>query len=66
MHLELSDDQAEILREILDIAVHDLSCEIASADLPSYRDTLRHRRETLEPILDAVGGPIPNAERLKN
>jgi hypothetical protein len=66
MQLELSDEEAELLREILDIAVHDLSYEIASADSATYRETLRHRRAALEPILDAVGGPIPNAERLKN
>ncbi|HYL51143.1 MAG TPA: hypothetical protein VEZ15_04175 [Acidimicrobiia bacterium] len=64
MHLELADDEAEVLREVLDITLHDLSYEIASADLPSYREMLRNRRRILEKVLDAVGGPIPNSERL--
>lgn len=63
MHLELADDEAEVLREV-DITLHDLSYEIASADLPSYREMLRNRRRILEKVLDAVGGPIPNSERL--
>ena len=65
MELDLNDEQAELLREVLDIAVHDLSYEIADASLPTYRQTLRKRREVLQVLLDAVGGPIPNAERLK-
>lgn len=64
MHLELADDEVGVLREVLDITLHDLSYEIASADLPSYREMLRNRRRILEKILDAVGGPIPNSERL--
>jgi len=64
MHLELAVDEAEVLREVLDITLHDLSYEIASADLPSYREMLRNRRRILEKVLDAVGGPIPNSERL--
>jgi hypothetical protein len=65
MQLDLDDNQAELLREVLDITLHDLNYEIASADLPSYREMLRGRREALLPILDAVGGPIPESERQK-
>ncbi len=66
LHLDLTDDEAELLREVLDITLHDLSYEIASADLPSYREMLRKRRQTLEHLLNAVGGPIPNSERLES
>jgi len=63
MHIELSDEQADALRTVLDITMRDLSYEIASADLPTYRLVLRRKRAALQPILDAVGGPIPVSER---
>jgi hypothetical protein len=63
MHIDLSDEQADALRTVLDITMRDLSYEIASADLPTFRLTLRRQRATLQPILDAVGGPIPVSER---
>ncbi len=65
MQVEVTDEQAELLRELLDIALHELNFEIASADLPSYRESLRQRRTTVQSVLDMVGGPIPNAERFK-
>ena len=58
MHLELDEEQQERLRETLDSTVRDLSYEIASADLPAFRQMLRRRREVLRQVLDAVGGPI--------
>lgn len=64
MRLDLDDEQAETLRAVLDITMRDLSYEIASADLPAYRQLLRQRRELLRDILDAVGGPMPNNQRL--
>jgi len=63
MQLELDSTKADLLREVLDIAVHDLSYEISSADRPAYRDMLRQRRRILSELLEAVGGPIPNVER---
>ncbi len=63
MHIDLSDEQADALRAVLDITMRDRSYEIASADLPKFRLTLRRQRAALQPILDAVGGPIPVSER---
>ena len=65
MQIDLADDTAEVLREVLDIALHDLNREIAAADLPSYRKTLRDKREKLQGVLVTLGRAIPNAERLK-
>jgi hypothetical protein len=65
MRLDLTDDQTEFLREVLDMELRELNYEIASADLPSFRGKLRTRRELLHGILEAVGGPIPKAERLR-
>jgi len=65
LQIDLTDDTAEVLREVRDIALHDLNCAIAAADLPSYRTTLRDKREKLQQLLATLGGAIPNAERLK-
>lgn len=59
MHLELSDDDAQLLREVLDSVVRDLSPEIADTDNARYRRGLVDRRHHIAAILDAVGGPLP-------
>ena len=63
MSLDVTDEQAAVLREILDIALRDLNYEIASADRADYRHMLRERRECVRAVLDAVGGPLSPAER---
>jgi len=65
LHLDLNDRDADVLRDVLDITLRDLSYEIASADIPTYRDHLRERRETLAGILAALGGPYPRAQRFR-
>ena len=66
MHIDLSDEQTDALRTVLDTTLRELSYEIASADLPSYRLMLRSQRAALRPILDAVGGPIPASQRFSS
>jgi hypothetical protein len=51
MQLDLNTEQAAELRGVLDITLRDLSYEIASADLPTFRQNLRDRRELLRGIL---------------
>ncbi len=51
MQLDLNPEQAAELRGVLDITLRDLSYEIASADLPTFRQNLRHSRELLRGIL---------------
>lgn len=63
MHVELDEEQHSELRALLDATLRDLSYEIASADLPSFRLMLRRRREVLSSILDALGGRLTAAER---
>jgi hypothetical protein len=63
MLVELDDAQRSELRALLDVTLRDLSYEIASADLPSFRLMLRRRRETLGSVLDALGGRLTAAER---
>jgi hypothetical protein len=59
MQVELSDDEVQLLREVLDSAVTDLSPEIADTDNPFYRRSLVERREHMRAILDKLGGPLP-------
>lgn len=59
MQLELSDHDAQLLREVLDLVVRDLSPEIANTDNAQYRRALIDRRGHIAAILDAVGGPLP-------
>jgi hypothetical protein len=54
MQVDLNDEQSELLRSVLDSTVRELSYEIASADLPTFRQNLRHRREVLQAILEVL------------
>lgn len=56
MDLALTDEDAELLREILDTVLRDLSYEISNTDNASYRSQLRDRRERIEAIRRQVGG----------
>src|SRR5437016_2839146 len=58
MQLDLSDDDAELLRDVLDSVVRDLSPEIADTDNPYYRRELKERRDRLRGVLDVLGGPL--------
>lgn len=51
MHIELTDGQAEVLRDLLRGALADLSSEIAATDNAGYREGLRTRRQSLETVL---------------
>jgi hypothetical protein len=57
MQLDLSDDDAELLREVLDSAVSNLSPEIVHTDNPGYRRMLKARRDRLRGMLNLLGGP---------
>jgi hypothetical protein len=62
MQLDLSDDDAGLLREILQSAVGDLSPEIADTDNPTYRRDLKERRERLRAMLSKLGAPPAGAD----
>jgi hypothetical protein len=58
MQVDLSDDDTELLREVLHTTVLDLSPEIADTDNPDYRRELIARRDRLRGLLDRFGGPL--------
>ncbi len=58
MQLTISDDQAVLLREVLDSAFRDLRAEIADTDNSRFKAQLREREEQLRAILEHLGGPL--------
>ncbi len=55
MRIELTDEQAADLRELLQGTLGDLSSEIAATDNAAYREGLRRRRGSLESVLELLG-----------
>lgn len=58
MVIALDETQVDELRDLLEMSLRELSYEIASADLPSYRLALRERREVYRSILSEISGPV--------
>jgi len=50
MDLQLTSEEVEELRGLLDTTISDLSPEIADTDNPAYRMMLRHRRDLFTDI----------------
>ncbi len=56
MQLDLSDDDVELLKEVLDTAVDRLTTEIGHTDNRVYRQNLKVRRDRLRGLIDVLGG----------
>lgn len=54
-NLELTSDEALLLKEILQSDLGDLRMEIADTDLQSFRDKLRSNEELIKRIIDRLG-----------
>jgi hypothetical protein len=59
MRFDLTDEELELLTEVLESVVSDLSPEIADTDNPIYRRELIARRNSLRSILEKVAGAAP-------
>jgi hypothetical protein len=59
MHLDLADDDVELVREVMDSAVSHLTSEIAHTDSRAYRHNLKERRDRLRGVLDLLGSQTP-------
>ena len=55
MQLDLSDDDVELLREVLDTALDRLTSEIGHTDNRVYRQNLKNRRDRLRGLIDVLG-----------
>ncbi|KWX01068.1 hypothetical protein LI90_2096 [Carbonactinospora thermoautotrophica] len=58
MRLELTNEEATVLRELLETYLGDFYMEISHTDNPGYRRLLRTRRATLQRILEALRSPV--------
>jgi len=54
MKIELTQEEAELLRELLSFALSELRMEIADTDSSSYRETLKERKNTLKGLLEKL------------
>ena len=54
--LELTDKQKELLADVLQKVLGDMSYEIANTDLSSYKDPLKEKRHELQVIADQLKG----------
>jgi hypothetical protein len=54
IHLDLDEQEQQILDETLKSYLSDLSCEIADTDNKDYRENLKARRVVLQKIMDAL------------
>jgi len=62
MQVEFTDAEVELMQQVLDREMRDLSFEIADTDNSRFRDELRARRDTMSGLLDKFGGPLPDRE----
>ena len=54
-NLELTTDEALLLKEILQSHLGDLRMEIADTDLQSFREKLRKNEEVIKRIIERLG-----------
>lgn len=54
MNVELSMDEASVLREILEHHLGDMSAEISHTDNPEFRSLLRERRDHMKSVRDKL------------
>jgi len=55
IQLDLTDDEAALLKEFLESTLKNLSYEIADTDTSEFRDQLKARRDALTRISQALG-----------
>ena len=55
MQIELTAEEATLLREVLSTTLSDLRMELAGTDSADYRAMLHERRNVMQRILDALG-----------
>jgi len=61
-NLELTTEEALLLKEILQSDLGDLRMEIADTDLQSFRDKLRSNEELIKRIIDRLAKMYPGAQ----
>jgi hypothetical protein len=64
MHIELSQDEAEILRDLLQQKVVELDKEINRTDSLAFKDELRKLDRTIERVLGALTAALAASPRI--
>ena len=55
--IDLTEEQRQLLTEMLRTTVSDLGMEIAATERQSFRDQLKHRRELVQAMLHKLETP---------
>ncbi len=61
MDISITDEQAELLREVLDRTIRDLRYEIADTDRADFKRMLKARESNLRELIAPLGGTLPDA-----
>jgi len=56
--LDLTEEEREIIREVLESAHSDLRMEIADTDRAAFRATLKIRRDVVAKMIEALGPAV--------
>ena len=54
IQLDINPQEQEILKEALESYLSDLRMEIADTDKQDYRDKLKHRKDVLNKVVEAL------------
>lgn len=58
-NVELTNEEAEVLRELLRHHVAEMDVEVGRTDTWDFKMMLKHRREVLEKTLSKLEQPVP-------
>ena len=56
VQLDLSDEEVQVLKEVLETAHSDLRMQIADTDRKDFRDMLKGRKAVIAKVLESLGG----------
>lgn len=54
VQIDLTTDEIEVLRDVLDSYLSDLRMEIADTDRMGFREMLKHRKRIIAKVLEAL------------
>lgn len=61
LQIDLTHDEAKILRQVLEDYLSDLRMEIVGTDSMGFREMLKHRKGVITKVLDRIGGSVSPA-----
>jgi hypothetical protein len=59
LHLQLSPDERQVLRDVLWEYLGDLRMEIVDTEAHDFREELKRREAILKSVLGRLGQPVP-------